>query len=481
MDKHRIDEFIDEKRSEFIDMSNKIWDYAEMRFIEHQSAELLAAYLEAEGFAVERGIAGMPTAFVASYGNGHPVVALLGEFDALAGLSQASGIAEQQPLAAGESGHGCGHNLLGVGALAAAIAAKRLLVEHGLTGTVRYYGCPGEEGGSGKAFMAREGAFDDVDAALTWHPFANNGIMSVSTLANIQAYFRFHGRSAHAASSPHLGRSALDAVELMNVGVNYLREHIVQEARVHYAVTNTGGTSPNVVQAEAEVLYLIRAPKMDQVQEIYNRVINIARGAALMTDTTCDVVFDKACSNFIPNQALETHLHANFQAVGTPAFDDADLALARAMQGTLSASDIKGDLKMATDFTGKEHRAAVLAALQDKVLSDVILPYAFCSSQLAGSTDVGDVSWVTPTAQVIVACQAFGTPMHTWQAVAQSATSLGHKGMLTAAKVLGRTVIDLLQQPQIIVQAKQELAGHLEGTPYACPIPKEIKPTPFKK
>jgi aminobenzoyl-glutamate utilization protein B len=480
MNKQRIDQYIDENTAAFVEISDKIWEYAEMRFQEYQSAALLADFLEREGFQVERAVAGIPTAFAASFGTQGPVIGILGEFDALAGMNQTGGIAKKESPVPEASGHGCGHNLLGAGALAAAVAVKRLIEETGLAGTVRYYGCPGEEGGSGKTFMARDGIFTDIDAALTWHPFGYNAIMSVNTLANFQVYYRFRGRSAHAAAAPHLGRSALDAVELMNVGVNYLREHIIPEARVHYAITNTGGNSPNVVQAEAEVLYLIRAPQLGQVQEIYERICNIAQGAALMTGTECEIVFDKACSNCIPNETLERLLFANFQEVGAPEFDAADKRFSREIRSTLPATAIDSDLAMARGFMGGKGQE-ILKELKEKEVADIILPYVHSSTLLAGSTDVGDVSWIVPTAQVAVACQAFGTPGHSWQTVSQGVTGIAHKGMIVAAKVLARTAVDVLANPAIIKQAKAELREKLGDAKYICPIPAGIQPKPFSK
>ena len=476
MNKYWLDEFIDANAALFTDMSDKIWEYAEIRFQEHLSAALLSQTLEREGFTVTRGIAGLDTGFVATFGSGKPVVAFLGEYDALAGLSQMGGVAEKRPVqGCNSNGHGCGHNMLGIGSLAAAVAVKQYMVETGLAGTVRYYGCPAEEGGSGKAFMAREGVFDKVDAALTWHPFGHTGIWSLGSLANYQVYYRFYGRSSHAASSPHLGRSALDAVELMNVGVNYLREHIQSDARVHYAITNTGGHSPNVVQAEAEVLYLMRAPQLSQVQHIYERIGKIAQGAALMTETRCEIIFDKACSNCIPNKTLETVMFANLQEVGPPQFDDSDRQFASRIRSTLSQNDIDSDLNMGSTFSGNRH-PEVIDQLKDKELSDLILPYVHAAAVLPGSTDVGDVSWITPTAQVITACQALGTPGHSWQAVSQGTTSIAHKGMITAAKVLARTAVDILQNPDIAKQAQAELLDKLGDTAYVSPIPPEVKP-----
>lgn len=271
-----IDDAIEADRQRYTDIADQIWDHPETRFEEFWSAEHLASALESAGFTVTRNVGNIPNAFIASFGQGKPVIALLGEYDALAGLSQQAGCAQPTSATPGENGHGCGHNLLGTAAFAAAIAVKKWLEQYGQGGTVRFYGCPGEEGGSGKTFMVREGVFDDVDAALTWHPEAFAGMFNTRTLANIQASWRFKGIAAHAANSPHLGRSALDAVTLMTTGTNFLNEHIIEKARVHYAITDSGGISPNVVQAQAEVLYLIRAPEMTDVQHIYDRVAKIA-------------------------------------------------------------------------------------------------------------------------------------------------------------------------------------------------------------
>lgn len=478
MDKQSLNEVIEQKSSFFCQLSEKIWEYAELKFAETRSAALLCETLEQEGFAVERGIAGISTAFVASFGSGNPVVALLGEYDALSGLSQKSGVVVREPLPSGMDGHGCGHNLLGVGALAAAVAVKQYLAEKKISGTVRYYGCPGEEGGSGKTFMARDGVFDGADIALTWHPMSHNTVFSMGTLANFQVAFRFHGRSSHAGSAPHLGRSALDAVELMNVGVNYLREHIIQEARIHYAVTNSGGFSPNVVQSEAESLYLIRAPKVEQVREIYERVCNIAKGAALMTETDCEIIFEKGCSNYLPNRILGSRLLGNFMEIGVPQPDERELRYAAEIQRTLTETERRNDLKVAGDFMDGDGKD-VLKKLETAVLSDVILPCVVSSKLLPGSTDVGDVSWIMPTAQLCVACQAFGTPGHSWQVVAQGTTTFAHKAMLTAARVLAATAVDVLEDPSIVAAARREQQETMDGALYVCPVPFGVKPKMF--
>lgn len=469
-----VHELVEKKREKLIKVSDEVWDFSEIRFREFNSAKALTSILKEEGFHIKEGIAGMETAFVASFGSTGPVIAFLGEYDALSGLSQEDGIAERKELVPGGNGHGCGHNLLGVGSLAAAVAMKDYLLDTGKEGIVRYYGCPAEEGGSGKAFMVREGAFDDVDIALSWHPMSHNTVWSMSTLANFQVSFCFYGKGAHAASVPHLGRSALDAVELMNVGVNYLREHVVQEARMHYAITNSGGTSPNVVQPEAEVLYLLRAPKLGQVREIYERVCDIARGAALMTGTKLEIKFEKGCSNVVPNETVEKVLYQNFLDFGLPDYTQEEHDFATKIKATLSEMELENDVTMAYQFMGgsKIDREQLLS--QD--LPALIYPYTYHATLLAGSTDVGDVSWVVPTGQVIVACQSFGTPGHSWQTVAQGKSSAAHKGMLLAGKILARTGIEFLENPEWISEAKKELIKTLAGEKYESPIPLDVLP-----
>jgi len=462
LDTKTIHHAIDSRQDKLTAVSDQIWDYAETRFQEEHSAKRLCMALEEEGFTVERGTGGIETAFMGSYGSGHPVIALLGEYDALSGLSQQAGVAAEQPLVPGGNGHGCGHNLLGTGSLAAVIAVKDYMQQHGLTGTVRYYGCPAEEGGSGKTFMARAGVFDDVDSTVTWHPFDYHSVMSVNTLANYQFYYKFKGRSAHAAAAPHMGRSALDAVELMNIGVNYLREHIIQEARIHYAVTDTGGRSPNVVQASAEVLYLIRAPHVHEAAEVVERVHDIARGAAMMSGTEVEIVFDKACSEIVPNRTLEQVMLEQFGQFPVPVHTQDELELAAAVRETLTEPEKRLAQKLPLS---QRHRS----------LASEVLPYEH-GQMLYGSTDVADVSWITPTVQCTTACFAIGTSAHSWQWVSLGRTSIGHKGMLYAGKIMAATAVQLLLQPELLQSARNELNERLDGQPYQCPIPAEVQP-----
>ncbi|MDI4643502.1 M20 family metallopeptidase [Cohnella hashimotonis] len=465
----QISRLVDEKGAKIIAISDEIWDYAEIRFEEFRSSALLADTLEAEGFVVERGVAELETGLIASFGSNGPVVAILGEFDALAGLSQQAGVYAHNQVVSNGSGHGCGHHLLGAGALAAAIAVKDYLQQTGMPGTVRYYGCPAEESGYGKTYMVREGCFADVDIALSWHPFTMNVVMSSSSLAVIHATFRFQGKSTHAAVSPHLGRSALDAVELMNVGVNYMREHMIDQARIHYAVTNSGGTSPNVVQRDAEVTYLIRAPKSDQVKTLYERVVNAARGAALMTETAMEHVIEGACVNLIPNTALEQVMHDYMSAIELPVYTDEELTEAKAAYASLPDTDKAA----AGQLLPKEWRSVIA----EQPLINTIAPYSgFNGSVMGGSTDVADVSWVVPTAQCMTATYAFGTPFHAWQTVAQGKSSYAHKAMLFAGKTMACTAVEALLDPALIAAAKAELAERLDGEQYECLVPKEISP-----
>lgn len=478
MNKHTVNERIDERKGKLSALSDEIWGYAELAFGEHQSADALCRALEKEGFAVSRDVAGISTAFSASYGSGSPVIGILGEFDALSGLSQQAGCAARTPIQPGGAGHGCGHNMLGVGSIAAVVGVKEYLAATGKPGTVIYYGTPGEEGGSGKAFMAREGVFDCLDAALTWHPSDLNAVMAGSSLANVQVAYKFKGVAAHAAGAPHLGRSALDAVELMNVGVQFLREHVIPEARIHYAITNTGGYSPNVVQPEAEVLYLIRAPKNAQVQEIYARVNKIANGAAMMTETELEIDFYKACSNLVPNTTLERLIYNNLSGLDLPQYTPDELDFARKIQDSVEnkSDTVAALLEKAADYDTK----VLLREHLGEAINNFVLPYTPNEAAMAGSTDVGDVSWVCPTAQVNTACYASGTPGHSWQLVAQGKENVAHTAMLHAGKVIAATAIDLLEHPDLLEKAKAEHRDRV-GAGYVCPIPKGVAPRAMGK
>ena len=468
---------IDREKELICKASDEVWENPETAFQEYRSTEILCDLLEKEGFHVEKNLAGIATAFSGTYGHGKPVIGFLGEFDALSGLSQKCGIAEKIPEVEEAPGHGCGHNLLGAGSVAAAIAVKEYLEKNQKEGTVIFFGCPGEEGGSGKGFMARDGVFDSLDFAISWHPGDTNQVTVGSSLANYQIIYKFFGTAAHAAACPELGRSALDAVELMNNGVQYLREHIIQEARIHYAITNTGGYSPNVVQPYAEVLYLIRAPKTGQVQEIYERVNDTAKGAALMTGTRMEMQFVKACSNLVDNTVIEEILQKNLEEVERVPYTDEEIAFAEKIAATYGGQKLELDAVLSRyEKSRKAMVEEVVTPYLRAPLNDFILPLMDVETAMAGSTDVGDVSWVCPTAQIGTVTEAAGTPGHSWQEVAQGKASVAHKGMLYAGKVMAGAAIDLLEDPDKIEEAKKELKKRLGGGSYVPPIPKGVRP-----
>src|SRR5262249_40053669 len=376
---------VDAKKEPFEALSDRIWGMPELQYAEHRSVAEHIKELEREGFRITRNVADIPTAVIGEAGEGGPVIAILGEYDALPGLSQEAGVAEHRPVEPNGNGHGCGHNLLGSAALLAATGVKDWLSRNKLPGRVRYYGCPAEEGGAAKAFMVRAGAFDDVDIAITWHPSAFCEVADAVSLANTRIDFSFTGRASHAAAAPHLGRSALDAVELMNVGVNYMREHMPSDARIHYALLDTGGIAPNVVQATAKVRYLIRARELPDLTRLIERVKKIAQGAALMTETKVETKAISGVSNLLGNAPLEQAMFECWQRLGPPPFDENDRAFARKIQATLSDEDI------ATAF----RRVGVPKG--DATLCDAIVPMGSKRTPMVGSTDVGDVSWVVPT------------------------------------------------------------------------------------
>ncbi|MCI0754187.1 M20 family metallopeptidase [Teichococcus vastitatis] len=456
---------VDDHKDAFIALSDRVWDMPELAYAEFRSCAEHKKELEAHGFRLTENLAGIPTALMGEAGEGGPVIAILGEYDALPGLSQAAGVAERRPLPGDGSGHGCGHNLLGSGALLAATAVKDYLEKNGIKGRVRYYGCPAEEGGAAKAFMVRDGAFKDVDIAISWHPAPFAAVNEAKSLANTRIDFSFVGRSSHAAAAPHLGRSALDAVELMNVGVNYMREHMPAEARIHYAYLDAGGIAPNVVQGTAKVRYLIRASDLPMLTGLVARVRKIADGAALMTETSVTTQVVSAVSNLLGNTPLERAMQNNIERLGPPPFDDADRALAAEFQKTLSDEDIAS----AFQRMGVPVRRGV-------PLADQIIPLEAKGAAMVGSTDVGDVSWVVPTVQARGATYAIGTPGHSWQLTAQGQSPLAHKGMVHAAKIMAGVAVDALKDPALIEKAKADLKARTDASPYVCPLPDDLTP-----
>ncbi|MGN6033323.1 MAG: amidohydrolase [Thermomicrobiales bacterium] len=465
-------DWLDERESRFVLMADRIWDTPEVALTESTACRIQADDLAADGFTIRMGVGDLPTAFVAEYAHGDgapgasqgPIIGFLGEYDALPSLSQERS-STQSPIVVDGPGHGCGHNLLGTASLAAASVVKAWLIATDTPGTVRYYGCPAEETVEGKVYMTRAGAFDDLDLAITWHPGSTTGAKAGSSLAANYVKFRFFGRTAHAAANPETGRSALDAVELMNIGVNYLREHMIDQARIHYVITHGGG-APNVVPDDCEVWHYIRSPKRPEVDELVERVRNIARGAALMTETRFLEDLCSAVYNYLPNMTLTEHMQAVLEDLGPIAFTDEEIAYARQVADAFPRTLREGTLV-------KSH---LPASIVDDGLNGDPWPIADAADLGAGSTDVADVSWVTPTAQINTTCVPLGVPFHSWAVTATVGMSIGHKGMLHAAKAMAITAIDAFSDPLLIAAAREEFANATAATPYRCAIPADVMP-----
>lgn len=455
-------------------LAKEIWNYAELSYEEVRSAAALMEALKKEGFAIEEDIAGIPTAFTATFqnGSGKPVVGFLAEYDALAGLSQKAGCPVQEAVEPGGAGHGCGHNLLGAGCYAAAVALKDYLVKENKDGTVIFFGCPAEEGAGSKQFIARAGYFDNVDFAYTWHPETINEVGSKGSVAIMGANFTFTGVAAHAGAEPHLGRSALDAVELMNVGCNYLREHMIDAARIHYAYSDAGGSAPNVVQSCAVIKYEVRAPKVSQVQELFTRVVDVAKGAALMTGTKMQYEITMAFSDYTANRTLGAVVDQCFRELGAPDWTEADYELAAGFLRTYPRSTMAGIReKLGAYFAPEELDKAL-----EKPLDSTVHPfYPKAAGYNSGSTDVGDVGYATPTVMFHVATACLGNVGHSWQNTAFACSDIGMKGMLRAAEVMTLSAIRTMEQPELIRKAKEELIRK-NGGKYRCPLPDYVTP-----
>lgn len=451
--------WLEENQQMFIEIADDHWNHPELALKEFRAAKLEAETLEKDGFKIRWNIGGQPTAFIAEWGHGRPIIGILGEYDALKNLSQKIK-PTQEPIEAGGPGHGCGHNLLGVGGLAAGMAIKHWLQATGKEGTIRYYGCPAEEILAGKVYMAREGAFDDLDAALNYHPGNVNMVSKGSAVGLNNLKFRFHGRASHAGGSPHLGRSALDAVELMNVGANYLREHVESSTRIHYVITH-GGDLPNIVPPEAEVWYFVRAPKRAQVDEVTDRIRKIAQGAAMMTETTFDEIFHTGCYQVLNNHVLADLQYENMKEIGPMKFNQEELDFAHKIDETIPLENRKS--MFAESKLPSEYENADLLA--DNFPSNDI------GEIQTGSTDVGDVSWITPLAMLNTTCTAVYAPAHNWAFTATCGMSIGHKGMMHAAKIMAATAIDLYNDPQHLKMARDEFEKATEGKKYQTPLP----------
>ncbi|MCI8452988.1 MAG: amidohydrolase [Lachnospiraceae bacterium] len=469
-----LERILEEKAEKILRANDEIWKYAELAFHETQSAALLKSILHDEGFTVTEGDAGIPTCFTGtfSYGSGKPVMGILGEYDALSSLSQKAAQTKKEPLTPGAPGHGCGHCALGTGSLAAALAVREYLKEHKKDGTIIYFGCPAEEGAGSKQFMARAGMFDNVDFIYTWHPSDKNAVEAVHNNAIMGANFTFTGVSSHAGGAPHLGRSALDAVELMNVGCNYLREHTISDARIHYAYIDAGGTAPNVVQDHAVIRYEVRSPRVSQTKELFERVKNVARGASIMTDTTVHCDLSMAFTEYIPNHALAAVADECLKEVGAPRWSEEDYALAKAFLDTYNEGTLENIRAEIAETYGEEHVEEIL----ERPLDSTVHPFNPDKIKIvAGSTDVGDVGYAAPTLNINVATCCIGNVGHSWQMVAQSCSPLAHKGLLTAAKVIALSCIRTMDRPSVIEAAKSEVLKR-NGGRYTCPLPDSVQP-----
>jgi len=459
-------DWISENESRVIEISDRIWEFAEVGLQEFKSSKLLADELEKAGFTVQRGVAGMPTAFVASYGKGKPIIGILSEYDALPGLSQKP-VPRKEPVVSGAPGHGCGHNIHGTSGMAGAIAAKVAMEAGGIGGTVKFFGCPAEETLVGKVFMVRDHLFDGVDAVLSHHPGSMNAARLSSSNAMNSVKFHFYGVAAHAADSPDQGRGAIDAVELMNVGVNYLREHVAQEARIHYVIED-GGHEPNVIPAYARSWYYIRAPEREQVESIYDWVLNIAKGADLMAGTTHKTEFLTGCHNLLPNRGLSELVTENMREIGAPTYTPEELIFAQEIGKTIPPEQKKAALRR-SKRPGWEK---LLGVDLDNSIPD---PWGE-GEVFGGSTDVADVSWQTPTIEFSTTTGALGTPWHSWQLTAMAGMSIGHKSLIFAAETIAASALDLLTKPYVLKKVRDEFAEAMRGKVYVSPIPAQLKP-----
>ena len=453
-----------------IDMATQIWENPQVALQETFAADLQANALREQGFTVEQDVAQMPTAFVASWGSGTPIIGILGEYDALPGLSQTIS-STQEAIEEGGPGHGCGHNLYGTAGLGAAVAVKEVMESEGISGTIRYYGCPAEETLTGKTFMAKHGLFDDLDASLTWHPGSTNTLTMGSSAAMNSFKVNFHGVASHAGASPHLGRSALDAAQLFDVGVNYLREHVIPEARMHTVITN-GGEAPNVVPALAQTWMYVRAPNRQFVDEIYERVLAIAEGAAMMTGTTHDIDFLTGCYDYLANKVASELMYENFKLLdGSMEFSAEEIQFAKELQETFVEGSVDNDIRWNIAQTVGTSEETFNRPLVSEVFQHSDNPPA-----MGGSTEVADVSHITPTVQFNTVCWPIGTPAHSWQTVASCGSSIGMKGMMFAGKAMALTAYDLLTDSDALTKAQEEFKAAKKGQPYVTPLPEDAYP-----
>lgn len=461
--KDQILAWLERHQADFLHMADAIWEHPEFALKESFASKLQADYLENAGFHIAWGSGGMPTAFVAEWGRGKPVIGFLGEFDALKNLSQKRS-PFPDPLIPGGLGHGCGHNLLGTGAVAAAAAVKEWLEASGTSGVVRYYGCPAEESLIGKVFMARDDAFNDLDAAFNFHPWNENSPNKGSYNALDNLKFHFLGKAAHAGAAPHLGRSALDAVELMNVGANYLREHVESDVRIHYVITH-GGDLPNVVPAEAEVWYFVRAPQRPQLEKVTDRLRKIAQGAALMTETAVKETFVTGCYDLLNNHYLANVQYTAMQEIGPIQFTEEEIAFAKKINDGYPEETRKSVFKS----------LRVPEELREQPLLGENYPASDAGQVQTGSSDVGDVSWITPLSLLNTTCCPSAVPLHSWGMAASAGSSIGHKGMMHAAKIMSLSAVSLYSDPEHLRHARAEFEKAVRGREYKSPLPEGTK------
>ena len=460
-------EWIEQNEKLLTDVHQKIWELAEVGLQEFRTAKVLMDILEKNGFKMEKGVAGMPSAFVATYGSGKPTIGIMGELDALPGISNKA-VPYKEPLVEGGAGHGCGHNSYATTALGGALAAKTAMVEHKIPGTVKCFGCPAEETLVGKVFMVRDGVFDGIDACLGHHPGSSNSARLSSGNAMNSVKFEFFGKASHAAGSPHQGISALDGAELMNIGVNYLREHVVQEARMHYVIED-GGHEPNVVPPYARSWYYVRAPTRDLVEEYYERVLKIAEGADLMAGTTHKVKFLTGVHNGMPNKPLAELIVANMREIGAPTYTDEELAWAKELGKSVPRDQKRKGL-------ARSHLPNAMSLIDVDIDTNIYDPYGEEIKGGGGSSDVADVAWNVPTQQFGTAYFVVGCPGHSWQHTAIGGTSIAHKSTIFASKVMATTVIDLLMNPELLKAAREDWEARMEGLTYKSPLPPDLKP-----
>ena len=441
--------WVDAAMPELAELNDEIWRAAEVAMEEYHSADALASYVERAGFKVERGVAGLPTAFVGIYGSGQPVIGFLAEYDALPGLSQEA-VTAKQPASEGSPGHGCGHNIFGVASVASAVAVKDVMARHNIPGTLKIFGCPAEETVEGKVFMARAGVFDGLSLSIQWHPSAENSVPLESSNALNQFEVDFFGQTAHAAGDPWHGRSALDGIELTDIGLNFLREHLQPTARLHYVILEGGG-APNVVPDHARAWYYVRDIDRESVEKDYERVLKVIDGAAKMTDTTYKIHFKSGVHETLANRAGGEVVYANLLLVGAPAFTEEEQAFARDIQKNVG--------------------------VEEKGLSTKVKPFSLPEKSWgSGSTDVAEVSWLTPTTSLGVAFTPQGTPGHHWSSVACGGMSIGHKCLAVAAKVMAASCLDFLAQPETIQKMREEWTARKKGREYKSPLPADLQP-----